>query len=78
MAGKYLYPDPFLALGAGIAAGALVGTLLGPIVVKTKGAAFALINVAFNQLGYFLVLVALARFTGGEDGTSLSYNSYGF
>jgi branched-chain amino acid transport system permease protein len=78
MCAKYIVPDPFLAIAMGIATGAAVGVILGPIVVKTKGAAFALINVAFNQIGYFIVLVALARYTGGEDGVSLSFNSYGF
>jgi branched-chain amino acid transport system permease protein len=78
MCAKYLIPDPFLAMAMGIAAGALLGVILGPIAVKTKGAAFALINVAFNQIGYFLVLVALAKYTGGEDGVSLTFNSYGF
>lgn len=78
MCAKYLVPDPFLAIAMGIAAGAAVGLLLGPIAVKTKGAAFALINVAFNQIGYFIVLVALASYTGGEDGVSLTFNSYGF
>ena len=78
MSAKYLAPDPFLAILMGIAFGAAVGVLLGPIVVKTKGAAFALINVAFNQIGYFLVLVALARYTGGEDGVSLKFSTYGF
>jgi branched-chain amino acid transport system permease protein len=78
MCAKYLLPDPFLAMATGIVAGALVGLILGPIAVKTKGAAFALINVAFNQIGYFIVLVALASYTGGEDGVSLDFNSYGF
>jgi len=78
MFAKYVIPDPFLSIAIGIITGAVVGIILGPIVVKTKGAAFALINVAFNQVGYFLVLVALARFTGGEDGVSLSFKNYGF
>jgi branched-chain amino acid transport system permease protein len=78
MCAKYLIPDPFLAMAMGTGAGAVVGIILGPIVVKTKGAAFALINVAFNQIGYFIVLVALASYTGGEDGVSLTFNSYGF
>ena len=78
MCAKYLIPDPFLAIAVGVAAGAAVGLLLGPIAVKTTGAAFALINVAFNQIGYFIVLVALASYTGGEDGVSLDFNSYGF
>jgi branched-chain amino acid transport system permease protein len=78
MCAKYLVPDPFLAIAVGVTAGALVGLILGPIAVKTKGAAFALINVAFNQLGYFIVLVALAKYTGGEDGVSLDFRHYGF
>ncbi len=78
MCAKYLVPDPFLAMAVGIGAGATLGLILGPIAVKTKGAAFALINVAFNQIGYFIVLVALAHYTGGEDGVSLDFNSYGF
>lgn len=75
---RFFSTDPFLAIAMGMAAGAAVGLLLGPIVVKTKGAAFALINVAFNQIGYFVVLVAAARYTGGEDGMSLQFNNYGF
>ncbi len=74
----YLSADPFLAITMGMTVGAAVGLLCGPIAVKTKGAAFALINVAFNQIGYFIVLVAAAKYTGGEDGVSLSFNSYGF
>lgn len=78
MSAKYISTDPFLAIFMGLAAGAAVGLLLGPICVRVKGAAFALINVAFNQIGYFLVLVALARYTGGEDGVSLTFAKYGF
>jgi branched-chain amino acid transport system permease protein len=78
MSAKYISTDPFLVLFMGLAAGAAVGLLLGPICVRVKGAAFALINVAFNQIGYFIVLVALARFTGGEDGVSLTFARYGF
>ncbi len=62
--------NPFLALAAAILAGALVGVIIGPIVVRTTGACFALINLAFNQVGYFLVLVAFSTVTGGEDGMS--------
>jgi branched-chain amino acid transport system permease protein len=75
---RYLSADPFLAITMGMAVGAAVGLLVGPIAVKTKGAAFALINVAFNQIGYFVVLVAAAKYTGGEDGVSLQFNHYGF
>jgi branched-chain amino acid transport system permease protein len=69
--------NPLLALLAATAAGALVGLLLGPITVRTTGACFALINLAFNQVGYFLALIALARWTGGEDGLSVGFRPIG-
>ncbi len=72
-----LSPNPLLALLAALGSGAAVGLLLGPIVVRTTGACFALINLAFNQVGYFLALIALARWTGGEDGTSATFSRVG-
>jgi branched-chain amino acid transport system permease protein len=77
LSAKYISPDPLLAVACGILGGALVGGLLGPILVKTSGACFALLNLAFNQVGHFLVLVPLAGITGGEDGISLNFSSYG-
>jgi branched-chain amino acid transport system permease protein len=70
---KYVSPNPFLAVAAGICAGALTALVLGPVIVRTTGACFALINLAFNQIGYFVILVLLARYTGGEDGLSASF-----
>lgn len=78
LSAKYLSPDPFLAIGFGLLGGALVGAILGLILVKTSGACFALLNLAFNEVGHFLVLVPLAGITGGEDGLSLNFSSYGF
>ncbi len=78
MCATYLSEDPFLAIACGIALGAVVGAILAPVLVRLKGAAFALSNLAFNQVGYFLVLVPLAPWTGGEDGKSLRFTSYGF
>jgi len=69
----YLTPNPFVALAAALLAGAAVGLLLGPLVVRTTGACFALINLAFNQVGYFLALIAFAR--GGSAPSSRSRNS---
>ena len=74
LSGEYLSGNPFVALLVALAAGAAVGLMLGPIIVRTTGACFALINLAFNQVGYFLALVAFASFTGGEDGMSASFN----
>jgi branched-chain amino acid transport system permease protein len=75
---QHVSNNPFLALLAGICAGALVGVVIGPVVVRTTGACFALINLAFDQVGYFLVLVAFSKYTGGEDGMSAYFSKIGF
>jgi branched-chain amino acid transport system permease protein len=71
---EHVSGNPLLAILAAIAAGALIGVILGPIIVRTTGACFALINLAFCQVGYFLVLVAFSRYTGGEDGMSAYFS----
>ena len=75
---EHISHNPFLALPAAIMAGALIGIILGPIIVRATGACFALINLAFNQIGHFLVLVAFSRYTGGEDGMSATFSKMGF
>lgn len=75
---EHVSQNPLLAILAGILAGALIGVIIGPIIVRTTGACFALINLAFNQVGYFLVLVAFSRYTGGEDGMSVYFSKVGF
>ena len=67
---EHISGNPFVAILVAIAAGVAIGLILGPIIVRTTGACFALINLAFNQLGHFMALVAFARWTGGEDGMS--------
>lgn len=74
LSAEHLSGNPFLALLVAIVAGGAVGLLLGPIIVRTTGACFALINLAFNQVGYFLVLIALSEWTGGEDGMAAFYD----
>lgn len=74
LSAEHLSANPFLALLVAVAAGGAVGLLLGPIIVRTTGACFALINLAFNQVGYFLVLIALSDWTGGEDGMAAFYD----
>ncbi|MCR6633041.1 MAG: branched-chain amino acid ABC transporter permease [Magnetospirillum sp.] len=70
MCATYWSDNPLLALAAGALAGMAVGLLLGPIVMRTTGACFALINLSFNQMGFFLALIAFSGWTGGEDGKS--------
>ena len=75
---EHVSKNPFLAVAAGILAGAMIGAILGPIIVRTSGACFALINLAFDQVGYFLVIVAFSKYTGGEDGMSAYFAKTGF
>ena len=74
LSGELLSGNPFLGLLIAVGSGAAVGLILGPIIVRTTGACFALINLAFNQLGFFLALVAFSKWTGGEDGMSTSFH----
>ncbi len=77
LAAVHLGGNPLLALAAATAAGAAVGLLLAPLTVRTTGACFALINLAFNQVGHFLALIAFARWTGGEDGLAVALRALG-
>lgn len=70
---RYVTPNSLLAMLVSLSAGALIGLILGPIIVRTTGACFALINLAFNKVGYFLALVAFDKYTGGEDGFPVRY-----
>jgi len=75
---EHVSKNPFFALLAGVIVGALIGVAIGPIIVRTTGACFALINLAFNQVGHFLALVAFSKWTGGEDGMSAYFTKMGF
>jgi branched-chain amino acid transport system permease protein len=75
---KYLGGNPLLAVFAGIMAASILAMLLGPIIVRTTGASFALINLAFNQVGFFLVLSPLKKITNGEDGFGVHASSFAF
>lgn len=56
-----------------VAACALLGLLTGAICLRTTGAAFIMITLAFAQMGYF-VFVSLKQY-GGDDGTSIGATS---
>jgi branched-chain amino acid transport system permease protein len=66
---KYVNPNPFLSLLMALCSGVLVGVLVGPFVLRRRGAYFALVNAALNWFGYFLIIIPLKDFTGGRDGT---------
>jgi branched-chain amino acid transport system permease protein len=73
---KYLNPNPLLAIFAGILFAGFLGTLIGPIIIRTTGACFSLINLAFNHVGFFLVLSPLKQITNGEDGFGVRASSF--
>ncbi len=75
---NFVSSNPFLAMAVGILTAALLALILGSIVVRTTGACFALLNLALNEVGAFMVLVPFPQWTGGEDGLSLFFESYGF
>jgi branched-chain amino acid transport system permease protein len=75
---KYISGNPLLAILVGIAVAGLLGMLLGLIIVRTTGACFALINLAFNHIGFFLVLSPLRNITRGEDGFGVTASKLGF
>ena len=63
---------------AGIAGGAIVAGILGLIVARLSEAPFALTNLAFNQVGFFLIGSAFQKVTHGEDGISSGVEPWGF
>ncbi len=75
---KYVYPDPFIAIFIGIIGTVLIAMILGLVVVKQSGAGFALLNMALNQIGFFMVMSPLRKITLGEDGFGFTVSSYGY
>lgn len=64
------------SLPAGIALAAAVGlvlpALLGAVALRVQGIAFAMVTLAFAQVGSILVHADPGRLTGGEEGLSLA------
>ncbi|MBB3117260.1 branched-chain amino acid ABC transporter permease [Pseudoduganella violacea] len=59
---------PFeMALLAGVAAGALIGFVMGSLAIRRQGIYFSMITLALAQMVYFAGL-RFTDFTGGEDG----------
>ncbi len=75
---KYFQTNAFLAVLLGVLAAGILGMLLGLIMVRATGACFSLMALAFNQIGFFLVLSPFKRFTNGEDGFGAHAQSIGF
>jgi branched-chain amino acid transport system permease protein len=74
----YINGNPMLSLLAGTLGGGIIAAILGLIVVKLDGASFALVNLAFSQIGYFLVSSTFHKVTHGTDGISSRVETWGF
>jgi len=75
---KYIDKNPLLAILVGILVSCLLGIFVGLVVVRATGACFALMNLAFNFIGFFLVLSPLRDITKGEDGFGIHAQSFWF
>jgi len=69
--------NPLLSMLAGIFGGAILAGVLGLIVVNLEEAPFALVNLAFNQIGFFLIGSTFQEITHGEDGISSGVEPWG-
>lgn len=66
---KFVNPNGFVGVAVALLAGGAAGLIIGPVVLRRGGAYFALVNLAFNEIVYFLLLIPLRDYTGGNDGT---------
>ena len=55
------------AIGAGVAASALVGVAMGYLAIRTRGIYFSMVTLALAQIVYYAFYKA-ERWTGGENG----------
>ncbi len=62
------FPYVILALVIGMIAAALVGYLIGLIVLRRTGIYFAMMTVAVAEMFYFVEFNPLSAWTGGENG----------
>lgn len=56
---------------AALAAGALISAVVGTLSLRLKGHGFAMITLAFAEVGHLLILKG-SKITGGEDGLSVT------
>jgi len=71
---KYVNVNPVIGLLVVLIAGASMGLMLAPIVLRSGGVYFAFINLAFAAVAYWLVIVPFKEFTGGFDGMELTFS----
>jgi len=67
MAIKYVAPNTWLGIAAGVAIATVAAALIGALIVKRRGVYFAMVTIAFGQVFYFIAFRWNAV-TGGDDG----------
>jgi branched-chain amino acid transport system permease protein len=70
--------NPLLSMLAGLVGGTVTAALAGLIVSRLSEAPFALTNLAFNQVGFFLVGSTFQNWTNGENGLSANVLPWGY
>jgi branched-chain amino acid transport system permease protein len=64
---KFLAPDTWLAILAGMMLAGTAGGLLGALIMRRRGVYFAMVTIAFGQVFYFIAF-QWSSLTGGDDG----------
>jgi branched-chain amino acid transport system permease protein len=70
-------PNPLLGIAVGVAAGVLVSLVVGALTIRLRGPIFALANMGFNQVGFFIAAYPFPHITGGEDGMPVRVGKLG-
>jgi len=65
---SYINTNPLMALFFGLLVSAVLAGLAGLICIRASGASFALLNMAFNEIGFFVIRSILKDYTHGDDG----------
>jgi branched-chain amino acid transport system permease protein len=73
----YVSGNPILCIIIGVASGALLAAILGSFLINLRDAAFALTNLAFNQVGFFLIGSTFQKVTKGDDGIAANVEPWG-
>ncbi len=64
---RYLAPDTFLGILAGVIVGTIAAAIIGALIRKRRGVYFAMCTIAFGQIFYFIAF-RWNTVTGGDDG----------
>src|SRR5262245_4841053 len=67
LAVKHVAPNRWLALATGVVVAAVIGADVGAFISHRRGIYYALMTIAFGQIGWF-VAIKWHSVTGGEDG----------